>query len=79
MFKLTKTNTIALIFAIIGALNWGLVGIFGFNLVAALFGEFSVLSRIVYTLVGICGLYLGVVLIAAAPWFHPSAHHPKPV
>jgi hypothetical protein len=43
---------------IIGALNWGLVGIFDFNLVAALFGEESALSRIVYTLVGLSGLYL---------------------
>ena len=41
---------------IIGAINWGLIGILDFNLVAYLFGEGSVLSRIVYSVVGICGL-----------------------
>lgn len=50
-------NTIALIFVIVGALNWGLVGIFGFDLVAAIFGPMSILSRIVYILVGISGIY----------------------
>jgi len=45
----------ALPLAIIGALNWGLVGLFNFNLVAAIFGAGSVLSRIVYVLVGIAG------------------------
>ena len=44
--------------AIIGALNWGLVGIFRFDLVAALFGSMSWISRLVYILVGIAGLYL---------------------
>ena len=48
----------ALTIAIIGAVNWGLIGLFRFDLVAALFGEMSWLSRIVYTLVGLSGLYL---------------------
>ncbi len=48
----------ALTIAIIGALNWGLIGLFNFNLVSFLFGDMSLLSRIVYILVGICGLYL---------------------
>lgn len=48
----------ALTIAIIGAVNWGLVGFFDFNLVAFLFGSMSWLSRIVYALVGLCGLYL---------------------
>ena len=43
---------------IIGAVNWLLVGIFRFDLVAFLFGNLSWLSRIIYTIVGICGLYL---------------------
>ena len=51
-------NCVALTVAIIGALNWGLIGIFSFDLVAFLFGQMSWLSRIVYTLVGISGLYL---------------------
>ena len=48
----------ALTIAIIGAVNWGLIGLFRFDLVAFLFGDMSWLSRIVYVLVGICGLYL---------------------
>ena len=48
----------ALTIAIIGALNWGLIGIFRFDLVNFLFGNMSMLSRIVYTLVGLSGLYL---------------------
>ncbi len=45
-------KTIAYVLTIIGALNWGLVGIFGFNLVAAIFGDMTVLARIIYALVG---------------------------
>lgn len=51
-------DTIALILSIIGSLNWGLVGIFQFDLVAWLLGgQGSVLSRIIYTLVGLAGLW----------------------
>ncbi len=48
----------ALTVAIIGAVNWGLIGFFRFDLVAFLFGDMSWLSRIIYALVGLCGLYL---------------------
>lgn len=48
----------ALAITIIGAINWGLIGFFRFNLVSFLFGDMTWLSRIVYALVGICGLYL---------------------
>ena len=48
----------ALVIVIIGAINWGLIGLFKFDLVAFLFGNLSWLSRIIYALVGICGLYL---------------------
>lgn len=48
----------ALIIAIIGAVNWGLIGFFNFNLVGFLFGNASWLTRIIYGLVGIAGLYL---------------------
>ena len=51
-------DCIALTVAIIGAVNWGLIGLFRFDLVAFLFGDMSWLSRIVYVLVGLCGLYL---------------------
>ena len=47
---------IALVFPIIGAIVWGLIGLFDFNLVEFIFGDNSILSRIVYTIVGICGL-----------------------
>ncbi len=49
---------IAYILVIIGAINWGLVGFFGFDLVASIFGEMSVLARIVYGVVGISGVIL---------------------
>lgn len=48
---------IGLILVIIGAINWGLIGLFSFDLVATLFGNMSTFSRIVYVLVGIAGLY----------------------
>ena len=51
----------ALTISIIGAVNWGLIGLFDFNLVAFLFGSMTWLSRIVYALVGLCGLYLFTV------------------
>lgn len=51
-------DTIALILSIIGSINWGLVGIFQFDLVAWLFGgQGSVISRIIYTVVGLAGLW----------------------
>jgi len=46
------------ILTIIGALNWGLVGLLNFDLVAAIFGKKSIVSRLVYTLVGLAGVYL---------------------
>ena len=47
---------IALGLTIVGAINWGLIGIADFNLVALIFGDETLLSRIIYTLVGISGL-----------------------
>lgn len=47
---------IALILVIVGALNWGLIGLFDFNLVTMLFGKGTLFTRIVYCLVGISGL-----------------------
>lgn len=51
-------DCIALTLTIIGAINWGLIGFFSFDLVSFVFGNMSWLSRIIYALVGICGLYL---------------------
>ena len=50
-------NTLVLILLIIGALNWGLIALFIFDLVAWLFGSMTLLSRIVYGLVGLAGLW----------------------
>ncbi len=47
---------IALIFTVIGAINWGLIGFFDFNLVSTLFGDTSMLTRIIYMIVGIAGI-----------------------
>lgn len=47
---------IALTLVIIGALNWLLIGLFNFDLVASIFGTMSILSRIIYTLVGVSGI-----------------------
>lgn len=58
-------NLTTLVLVIVGGLNWGLVGLFDFDLVAALFGTGSVLSRIVYVLVGISAAWQIVPLSAA--------------
>ena len=51
-------NKIAVLLAVIGALNWGGIGLFGFDTVAFLFGgQLSVFSRLIYTLVGLAGLW----------------------
>ena len=50
-------NLIALLLVIIGGINWGLIGLFDFNLVDFIFGIGSILSRIIYTLVGISALW----------------------
>lgn len=55
-------DKIASVLIIIGAINWGLIGFFKFDLVAAIFGEMSALSRIVYALVGVSGLW-GIKLL----------------
>jgi len=57
--KLLKKT--ALILVIIGGLNWGLVGLLDFDLVSAIFGVMSVISRIVYVLVGLSAAYLAIV------------------
>ncbi len=55
-------DKIALVLIIIGAINWGLIGFFKFNLVELLFGNMTALSRIIYGLVGISGLW-GIKLL----------------
>jgi len=50
-------NVLIAVLLIVGGLNWGLVGMFGFDLVATLFGQMTILSRIVYALVGAAAVY----------------------
>ena len=50
-------DILALVLSIVGCLNWGLVGIFQFDLVAWLFGSGAWLSRIIYTVIGLAGLW----------------------
>ena len=51
-----------LVFTIIGAIVWGLIGLFNFNLVTWLFGD-TIIPRIIYTIVGVCGLVnIGILL-----------------
>ncbi len=64
MGKLSTLDWICIILLIIGGLNWLLVGLFSFDLVAAIFGAMTIISKIIYILVGIATLY---VLIALVP------------
>ncbi|MFW5804476.1 MAG: DUF378 domain-containing protein [bacterium] len=62
MKKLNTLDWIALVLVVVGALNWGLVGLFQLDLVATLFnGQTSVISRIVYTLVGLSAVYVAII------------------
>lgn len=56
---------LALILTVIGALNWGLIGLFGLDVVALLFGPMSLLTRLVYVLVGLSAVYL--IILAFKP------------
>ena len=60
--KMKVIDKIALVLIIIGAINWGLIGFFNFNLVAVILGEMTWISRIIYALVGISGLW-GIKLL----------------
>jgi uncharacterized membrane protein YuzA (DUF378 family) len=57
-------DIVAATLLVVGGLNWGLVGLFGFDLVASIFGQMSALSRIVYVLVGISAVYQAMGLRA---------------
>lgn len=66
MNKLNVFDWLALVLVIVGGLNWGLVGIFNFDLVATIFGDMSALSRVVYALVGLAAVYLAVISMKLA-------------
>ncbi len=60
MKSLSVIDWIAFILVVVGALNWGLVGFFNFNLVAAILGDMTFLARVVYGLVGIAAVYMAI-------------------
>jgi uncharacterized membrane protein YuzA (DUF378 family) len=66
-------NLVTLVLVIVGGVNWGLVGLVGFDLVATFFGAGSSLSRLVYILVGLSALWQVVPLIAAFGSDEPAA------
>lgn len=69
-------DVIAIVLLIVGGLNWGLVGLFQFDLVAALFGNGSLLARAVYSLVGFSALYQALALRAQPRrWAHDTVPH----
>lgn len=69
-----QLDVITAVLVVVGALNWGMVGVADFNLVAALFGDGSVLSRSVYSLVGLAGLFQAVQFKAIQKrWCHTPA------
>lgn len=67
-------DVVSYVLILVGALNWGLVGLFGFDLVAALFGEMTIFGRIVYALVGLAALYDIVSLPAMSRRWHIQVH-----
>jgi len=62
------TTIIAFILVIVGAINWFLVGAFAFDLVAMIFGSMSIVSRIIYALVGVASLWIIYYMIAYNPF-----------
>jgi len=67
-----KIDVLAAILLVVGGLNWGLVGLFNFDLVAKLFGELSLLARLVYGLVGLAAIYQAVSWKAIQKRWHTS-------
>jgi uncharacterized protein len=77
-FRMKKVDVIAAALVIIGALNWGLAGVFHLDLVATVFGmrfgETSALSSVVYALVGLSGLYQALTWkFIQRRWYHAGA------
>ena len=64
MFKLSALDKISFILVLIGALNWGLIGLANFDLVQAIFGSIPLISRIVYILIGAAAINIVVLLFA---------------
>ena len=68
-------DIITFVLLVVGGLNWGLVGLFGFDLVATIFGGMTFLSRVVYGLVGLAALYeIAQVKFIRERWTHAEVH-----
>ncbi len=61
--KLNALDWIAVVLVVVGGLNWGLVGLFGYDLVVTIFGDMSVVSKIIYDLVGLAAIYLAIISV----------------
>ncbi len=72
--RMNTIDWIAMILLIIGGINWGLIGLFDIDLVASLFGVKTMLSKTVYTLVGISALYELIRLVMGEPVVDPAGN-----
>jgi uncharacterized protein len=61
MKKMNFLEWLAFVLVVVGGLNWGLIGLFNFNLVAAVFGQMTFISRLIYALVGISSVYVALL------------------
>lgn len=80
--ELKALDWTAIVLTVIGALNWGLIGLFRFDLVAAIFGPMSLLSRLIYIIVALAGVYLiGMAATRFRAHHHattgPTSHSPS--
>jgi uncharacterized membrane protein YuzA (DUF378 family) len=64
-------NTVVMVLLIVGALNWGLVGLFNVDVVTAIFGRLSILTRLIFIIVGLAGVYAIIFFTT----FHHPVHH----
>ena len=78
MLKLNKGGWMALIVLMVGGLNWGLIGFFDFNLVTAIFGDMTRLSRVIYSLVGLAAMYTVFEGLLTYRIKSAGAHKPHP-
>ncbi|MBE3123880.1 MAG: DUF378 domain-containing protein [Planctomycetes bacterium] len=75
MITLTKSlNVVTAVLLLIGGLNWGLIGLFNYNLVDAIFGNLTLFTRILYVIVGLSAIYEIVMFRTfSACWLYPRA------
>jgi len=74
--RLNAFDWIALVVLVVGGLNWGLVGLLDFDLVAFIFGTFSTVTRVIYVIVGLCALYIAVMIPAKFGMQAPITQEP---